>query len=142
MSTQVQNEREPGMGSLVKGIVSDMGDLIKQQLDFAQHEVKKDLKDTARASTLLIVGAVVALLGLVLLLFTLVHLLHAMTSPPGTDPASLPLWACHGIVTLVTLAIAGGLLGAGVKKFHSFNPLPDQTVQTIKENVEWITNSK
>jgi len=142
MSTQVQTEREPGVGSLVKGIVSDMGDLIKQQLEFAQQEIKKDIKDTIKASTLLGAGVVITLLSVVVLTFMLVHLLHGMTSPPGSDPASLPLWACHGIVGLVTLAIGGGLIFAGLKKFQSFNPLPDQTVQTIKENVGWITNSK
>lgn len=142
MSTQVQTEREPGVGSLVKGIVGDIGDLIKQQLEYAQQEVKKDLKQTAKASALIGVGAVIALLSLVVLTFMLVHLLHGMTSPPGYDPASLPLWACYGIVGLVTLTIGGGLIFAGVKKFQSFNPLPDQTVQTIKENVEWLTTSK
>jgi hypothetical protein len=30
----------------------------------------------------------------------------------------------------------------GMGKFNSFNPLPDETLQTMKENLEWKTNSK
>jgi len=71
-----------------------------------------------------------------------VYLLHWLTSPPDMDRAGIPLWGCYGIVTLVFLGSGTALLLAGKKKFDSFNPLPDQTVATVKENVQWITNSK
>jgi hypothetical protein len=52
------------------------------------------------------------------------------------------LWACYAIVGGL-LTLGGGLLVlAGKKKFDSFNPLPDETAKNIKENLEWITNSK
>jgi hypothetical protein len=72
----------------------------------------------------------------------LVHLLHWATSPAGADPATLPLWACFGIVGLVFGVVGGALVTSGIRKFQSNNPLPDQTAQTIKENVQWIANSK
>jgi drug/metabolite transporter (DMT)-like permease len=147
MANQVQTS-PPGdpetssLTGLVKGIVNDVGDLIKQQLRFAQAEVKKDLRQTGEASRLLGIGVGVALLGLVVLVFMPVHLLHWLTSPPGTDPATLPLWSCYGIVGLFILAVGGSLAYAGKKKFDSFNPLPEETVQTMKENLQWATNSK
>jgi hypothetical protein len=45
-------------------------------------------------------------------------------------------------VSAVFLATAAVLGWLGYKKFQSFNPLPDETAKTVKENVEWIVNSK
>jgi len=72
----------------------------------------------------------------------LVHLLHWLTAPAMADPANIPLWGCYGIVAFLCLGGGAALILAGKKKFSSFNPLPDQTVETMKENVQWITNSK
>jgi hypothetical protein len=58
------------------------------------------------------------------------------------DPATIPLWGCFGIVAAVFLVVGAGLGYLGIKSFQRNNPLPDQTAQSIKENVEWIVNSK
>jgi len=142
MATEAQAPTEPGMTSLVKGIVSDLGELIKKQLQFAGAELKADARKTWEASRMMAIGAGVATLGVVVLTFMLVHLLHALTAPPATDPAGLPLWACHGIVGGVFLVTGTAVVFAGKGKLESFNPLPDQTVQTMKENLEWTRNSK
>jgi hypothetical protein len=142
MASDVHTQSEPGLASLVKGIVSDVGELIKQQFQFAHAEVKSDLRKTGQASVLLGVGLVVALLGLVVLCFMPVHLLHWATSPEGTDPAAIPLWGCYGIVGAAVMLIGGALAFAGKKRFDSFNPLPDETVKAIQENLQWTTNSK
>jgi uncharacterized membrane protein YqjE len=142
MATEVQTPPEPSATRLVQGIVSDVGDLIKQQFQFAQTELKSDLHRTGEAFRILGIGAGVASLGLVVLTLMLVHLLHWLTLPAGADPAGLPLWACYGIVGLLILAIGGALFMAGKQRLQSFNPLPDQTVETMKENLEWIPSSK
>jgi len=145
MPVEVQTPVESGsVTSLVKGIVNDVGDLIKQEFRFARTELRTDLHRTGEASRLLLIGVVIVFFGLGVLTLMLVHLLHWLSLPAGADPdpARLPLWLCYG---LVGLALTGGgalLALAGKKKFDSFNPLPDKTAQTIKENLEWITNSK
>jgi len=145
MPVEVQAPSEgASFTSLVKGIVNDVGDLIKQEFRFASAELKTDLRRTGEASRSLAIGIAIALPGLGLLILMLVHLLHWLSIPAGTnpDPAKLPLWACYAIVGGL-LTLGGGLLVlAGKKKFDSFNPLPDETAKNIKENLEWITNSK
>lgn len=143
MASDVRTRDEPGLASLVKGIVGDIGELVRQQLEFARAEVKQDLSRSGQASALLGVGLVVAFLGLVVLCFMPVHLLHWATTPPeAADPATLPLWACYGIVGFGILLIGAAVAYAGKKKFDAFNPLPDKTVESIKENLQWATNSK
>jgi hypothetical protein len=45
-------------------------------------------------------------------------------------------------VAVVLLGAGGALAFAGKKKFDSFNPLPDESAQVLKENIEWIANKK
>jgi len=142
MTTQVPTSSEPGVSTLVKGIVDDIGDLIKQQFKFARTEVQTDLRKSKEAIVALAIGAGAAFLGLIFAGLMVVYLLHWLTSPPDFDRAGIPLWGCYGIVTLVFLGTGTALLLAAKKKFDSFNPLPNETVETMKENVQWITNSK
>lgn len=144
MSTQVPTSSEPGVSTLLKGIVGDLGDLIKQEIRFAKTEVKTDLSKSKDAIAILALGAGIAVVGGLFLCVMLVHLLHWLTIPSGyvdPDPARLPLWGCYAIVGGLFLAAGSGLVFAGLKKFRSFNPLPDQTADTLKENVQWITNA-
>jgi uncharacterized membrane protein YqjE len=143
MATEVRNGSETGVGSLVKDVVSDVGTLVGQQLQFAKVELRGDFKRTLEASTLLVSGVITAFVGVLLLGHMLARLLHWLTFPAGVtaDPATLPLWACYGIAGFVMLALGGLLAWRGKKNFDSFNPLPDKTAETLKENVEWMTNA-
>ena len=146
MATEVQNNTEPSMASLVGGIVSDVQDLIKQQLELTRKEIGSDLRKTRDAGTLLALGVGLALFGCFAVCLMLAHLIHLLSTPAHLqalqDPAAIPLWGCYGIVATVLLAAGGALAFAGKKKFDSFNPLPDESAQVLKENIEWIANKK
>ena len=142
MSNEARSTAEQSTTGLLGGIISDFGDLIKQEIRFAKAEIKSDLNKTREAATSLGIGIGLASLSGLLLVWMLVHLLHWATSPTELDPAKLPLWACFGIVGLVIGVVGGMLVTSSIRKFQSFNPLPDQTAQTLKENVQWIANSK
>ena len=150
MPAEVQSPPEQGVTSLLRGIVNDIGDLIKQQFRFAQAELRSDMRKTREATMALAAGAAVALLGVLVLALMLVHLLHWLTIPAGQnpDPARLPLWGSYGIVGAVIFAVGAALVVVGKKKFDSFNPLPDETIKTAEENLKlegakpWTANSK
>jgi hypothetical protein len=144
MVNEVHTSSEASTTSLLRGIINDTGDLIRQELRFAQAEFKADLRKSKEAATVLALGVGTAGLGALLLAVMLVFLLHWLTVPTGVqiDPARVPLWGCFGIVSAVFLATGAALVWMGYRKFESFNPLPDETAKTVKENVEWIMNSK
>jgi hypothetical protein len=135
---------EASMTGLLRGIINDIGDLIRHEIRFARTEFRSDLRNTTRAATVLALGAGTAVLGAFLLGLMLVHLLHWLSLPAGTAESShaIPLWGCFGIVSAVFLAIGSGVAYAGCQMLASTNPLPDQTAQNVKENVEWIANSR
>ena len=58
------------------------------------------------------------------------------------EVAGLRLWASYGIVGGALAVLGAVLVLIGIQRFQSFNPLPDQSVEAIKENVRWMTNPK
>jgi hypothetical protein len=134
---------EASMTGLLRGIINDVGDLIRQEFRFARTEIKSDVRKLLRAGAVLAVGAGTAGLGVILMAFMLVYLINWLSFPAGmAEPGRIPLWGCYGIVAAVFLAVGGLMVFMGVKAFQSVNPLPDETAKNVKENVEWIMNSK
>jgi len=135
MAVQVETETGPGITQLVSGIVHDGQELIRQQLHLFQVELKNDLKRTGNASASLVIGGILAAMGGFLLLVMVALLLHDLW------PAAISLWGGFGIVAAVLLVAGGAFLLAGKKQFDAFNPLPDKTVEGLKENVQWKTKT-
>jgi len=124
------------------GIVDDFQKLMQQQMDMVRAEIHSDWDKTKQAIWPIAVGTVLLAVGGILLSLMLVFLLHWATSPPNADPATIPLWGCYGLIAGLFFVAGAGLLGAGIHKFHTFNPLPDQSTQALKENVKWLTSNK
>jgi len=131
---------EASLASLLRGIISDVGDLIRHEIRFARTEMKSDVRKVSRAGAVLALGAGTVALGVVFAALMLVYLIHHLSGAP--DSASIPLWGCYGIVAAVFLVVGAGMSFVGYNALQKLNPLPDQTAQSVKENVEWIMNSK
>lgn len=133
---------QPTIASLVKGILDDAMELMRQQFAMFKAELRADFAKVRNAVVLLAAGVGPLLLGGLMLCFTLVHLLHWATAPSGSDPATIPLWGCYGIVAGAFLILGGGLLGAGIYRLKTVNPLPDESARALEENVKWLMNPK
>jgi hypothetical protein len=140
MANEVHAPEEVGLTNLLRGIINDVGDLIRQEIRFARTEIKSDVRKTTRAGSVLALGVGTVALGVVFAALMVVYLIHTLSGAP--DSASIPLWGCHGIVAAVFLIVGAGLSFMGYNALQKLNPLPDQTAQSVKENVEWIMNSK
>lgn len=123
------------MTELVGGIVGDVQDLIKQQFALFKRELHEDLRKTKEGMLSLVTGGAVLAVGGMLLCLMLVHLLHWAVP-------SLPLWSCFAIVGGSFAVVGGILLCMGYQRLKSVNPLPDESVAALKENVQWIANPK
>jgi len=135
MAPDLHTGTEPSFTGLVTGIINDAQDLLKQQLALFRQEVTDDVRKTKEAVISLALGGAVLIVGGLLWCLMLVHLLQ------WAIPA-LPLWCCYGIIGLLFTGAGGVLLYTGKRRFESFNPLPDQSVGALKENVRWIMNPK
>jgi len=125
-----EREREASISTLLSGIVGDAQTLVRQEIALARQEIHEEIDEAKRAAVKFgIAGAVLAIGGLLLVL-TLAQGL--------ADLLDWPVWAGYGIVGVV-LAIAGYvLLSSAQKQIKQVRPVPEKTVETMKENVEWI----
>jgi len=130
MPIQMDHETQPGMTTLVSGIIQDAQDLVRQQLTLFQVELKNDLRRTTAASLPLVAGAVASLLAGIILAHALAHAL------PQIWP-NLPLWGSFAIVGGILAVAAGAMVGCGIAQFKKFNPLPDKSLEGLKENIQW-----
>jgi hypothetical protein len=135
MANDLHTGTEPSLTGLVTGIINDAQELLKQQVALFKQEVKDDIRKTKEAAVALSVGAGILVVGGLLLCLMLVYLLN------WAVPA-IPLWGCYGIIGILFAACGSALLYAGKRRLESFNPLPDQSVRALKENVQWLTNPK
>ncbi len=134
MVSDLQTKPEPGVSAIVAGILQDLERLLGQQWDLLRREVRQDLSRTREAVSLLAGGLFVSLLATIMLCLALAYLLHWALP-------DLPLWGAFGLVGAGLAAAGGYLVWAGKKKFDSFNPLPDESAQALKENVQWLTTT-
>lgn len=125
------NGQESSMTGLVAGIIDDFQRLMEQNLKLLRREVQDDMTKVLEAFILMGVGAGTAVVAGILIAFGVAHWL-AVAFP------NLPLWACYSIVGGVLAILGGALLFAGARLLDSFNPLPDESAQALKENVQCL----
>jgi hypothetical protein len=120
----------PTITQLLTGLMHDAMALLRQEWALAKYEVRAELFNIMRAVMFLGIGAGIAAIGGWLLILMVVHLLHALTV--------LPLWACYGIVGGALTAGGIGLFVLGKQTLAPLHLVPQDTVETMKENVQWL----
>jgi len=135
MATDLNTTSDASATALVSGIINDAQDLMRQQFELLKHEVRADVGKTADVILAFAAGACVGFAALFMAALTAAYLLQ--WAVPG-----LPLWACFGIPGLVLAVASAGLCVVGKLKLQSFRAAPSESVQALKENVQWITNPK
>ena len=120
----------PTITQLLTGLMHDAMALLRQEWALAKYEVRAELFNIMRAVMFLGIGAGIAAICGWLLILMLVHLLHALTA--------LPLWVCYGIVGGVFAGVGVVLLVLGKQKLARIHLVPQQTVETMQENVQWL----
>lgn len=121
---------EPSLAALMGGIINDARDILLKEFTMAKLEIQDELRKTKTAAISLGTGLSISAVGGLFLLLMLVHLLHALTG--------VPLWGCYGIVGGVLLLAGIIVLYTGKKAAEEINVVPQETVETLKENAKWI----
>jgi uncharacterized membrane protein YqjE len=122
-----EDPRDRGLGELVKDLASQTSTLVRQEIKLAQAEVTQRGKVAGKGAGMLAGAAVTALLGLGAFTALLIIALDSL----------MPLWLAALIATLLWLAVAAVLGMVGKKALQASTPPAPQTVETVKEDIEW-----
>ena len=99
-----------------------------------RREIEDEIRQRTNAAAVIVIGATIVFLGAIVFCLGLVHLLHGVALPPGTDPAWLPLWACHAMVAAALVAIGGFVAHIGGVKFRSIEPFHNPVTELFQEH--------
>ena len=120
--------RGAGFGEIVKQLSQETSTLVRQELELAKAEMTVKAK-RAGVGAGLIGGALVVVLAAVgaLVAFLILLLAEGMAD-----------WGAALIVGAVLLAIAAAMAILGRNKIRQATPpVPEETVESVKEDVEW-----
>jgi uncharacterized membrane protein YqjE len=113
---------------VIQNIVGNVGDIVRSEVQLAKAEVKHEAMKAARGGAMVAAGALLALFGLGFVFWTIAAGLTAW----------MQVWAASLIVGVVLLAMAGALAMTGINRIRNARPKPEQTIESVKEDVQWI----
>jgi uncharacterized membrane protein YqjE len=120
--------REESMGELFKQLSNDLSTLVRQELELARVEMKETGKK-AGLGIGMFGGA--SIVGLVAFLTFTTCIVAALAT-------GMKVWLAALIVTVVYVAVAAGLAVLGKRRVAEASPpVPEQTLETVKEDVQW-----
>ena len=118
------------VGDLLGEVTGDLSKLMRQEVALAKVELKEEAAKAGKAGGLL--GGAGAV-GYLVLVFLSLALMFALDNAMGIGWAALLTAVLLGIVAAVLFVI-------GRNRFKQINPKPEQTVETLKEDVQWAKN--
>lgn len=118
---------EKSLGQLFSEMTTDLGSLVRKEVELAKVETKQEVSRAGKAGGLLGAGGFAAYLALLFVSFALAWLLDEF----------MPTALAFLIVGLLYAIAAAVLVARGRERMKQVNPIPEQTVQTLKEDAEW-----
>jgi Flp pilus assembly protein TadB len=115
------------IAEVLQDILRNLQEIIRSEVRLVKTEAREEIGKAKSAGLLVGVGAVCGLFAAFFLLLTIVCALAIV----------LPYWAAALIVAVVLAIVASLVLNAGLKQFKRVHPVPDKTIESVKENVEW-----
>lgn len=122
--------RERSTSEVVKDILADGQELIRSEVRLARAEVRSEVSKAVSAGVMLAGGAAVGLFGLGFILWSLVYALDGI----------MPQWLAALLVGIALAIVAAILVSTGKSRMKDVSPTPEKTIESVKENVEWMKN--
>ncbi len=134
MSENHQADAQPGVASLVGGILDDAQTLVRQEVALAQREVALAWDKAKTGAALLSVALAVFAVSGVLLGFMLVRFLHQYLLPDHE-------WVCFGIVGGLVGILGGVLLYRGLTEINKVHLTLSQSAESLREDAQAVSNA-
>ena len=130
MTDPVDSPPRQSVGDLLGDVTRDLSTLLRQEVELAKAEVKAEATKAGKAAGML-GGA--GLAGYMVALFLSLALMF------GLDAVMPAGWAA--VIVAVIWGIAAAVLySTGRRKMKDVSPVPQQTVETLKEDAQWLRN--
>ena len=130
MAQQLLVKEERSLGDLFSELASETSTLVRQEVALAQTELTEKATKVGKNVGFLAVGGAV---GYAALLAVLAAVIIGLTH-------FVPAWAAALIVGVAIGIVAFLLISSALKALKETELAPRQTVETLKEDAEWLKN--
>ncbi len=123
---------EKPLSQLISDMTSDLSTLFRKEIELAKVETKEEISRATKAGGMLGAAGFAGYMAVVMLSFAIAFLLDLV----------LPTWAAFLIVAAIYGIVGFVLFQQGRNRMKTVNPVPEQTVETVKEDVQWLKDRK
>ena len=117
---------EQTLGELVSSATRDLSTLMRQEVELAKLEIKRDVVNAGKGAGLLGGAGALGALGGIFLSIGAAYALNLV----------MPTWAAFLVVGAVYLVLAAVLGLVGKKSLTKIGP-PTKTIETVKDDLAW-----
>jgi hypothetical protein len=121
---------DQSIGGLIAEVADDVSRLFRQEVELAKAELKIEARKAGKAAGML-GGA--GFSGYMVALFISLAAMFALDAAMPTGWAALIIAVVWGIAAAVLYSI-------GRQRMKDVSPVPQQTVETLKEDAQWLRN--
>lgn len=121
---------ETSIGQLIGDISDDLSKLFRQEVELAKAELKQEASKAGKAAGMLGGAGFAGYLAVLLVSFALVFALGNV----------MDLGWAFLIVAVIWGGVGAVLYATGRTKMRTVDPMPRRTVETLKEDAQWLKN--
>jgi hypothetical protein len=118
---------ERSAAEIIQDVMKDAGEVVRGEVRLAKAEFGEKISQAGKAGGLFGGAALCGLMGFAALVFAAIVALSMV----------VPTWAAASIVGVLLICLAGALYAGGRAKLKDVTPVPERTVQTLKDDIEW-----
>jgi len=116
------------VADVLQDILRNVQDILRSEVRLAKAEIRQEATQAATAALWMTIGVVGLLSAWMFLLWTAVYALTTV----------LPLWAATLVIAVAVACAGGTVLTAGLRRFTRMKPMPERTIESLQENLEWM----
>ncbi len=119
---------ERSVSDVLQDILRNLQDMVRSEIRLAKVEIREEVRRAVSSGVWIAAGTVGAVSAWIFLLWTLAYALATR----------MPMWAATLVVAVVMAAAAAVLIMGGIRRAKRIQPIPERTVESVKENLEWM----
>ena len=122
---------ERSISDILQDILTHLQGMVRYEARLAKAEIREELSRALSSGIWIVTGVLVALSAWLFLLWAAAYALST----------AMPVWAAALVVAMVTAVAAAVLIVGGIHTAKRIQPIPDQTVESVKETLGWLKQS-
>ena len=123
-----RQEDTRSLGELFSELASETTTLVRQEIQLAKTEMTQKATEAGKDVGMIGAGGALAYAGLLALIAAVIIGLGEL----------IPMWLSALIVGLIVVGVGYMLIQRGLTALKQIDPKPQQTIQTLQEDKEWV----